>query len=171
MVYALFAVILVLGLLLFVQDNKNRDHLWKISNKMIVLSDSLNVVTSTNHIGAMPVLLKALVRSIEHNRAAVAAYLQLNIPNSPEAYVSACEFRYAQASAKQSLGRVIMLLVELERKGQKVRQLVDVLKMAHLDADDVYAQLEDRYPSDGQHRPLLLLNDMIPGHWQIGDKK
>lgn len=171
MVYALLAVILILVRFLYVQDNNNRAYQRKVTNEMLIINDSLHIVTSTNHIGAMPVLLKALVRSIEHNRAAVAAYLQLNIPNSPEAYVSACEFRYALASAKQSLGRVIMLLVELERKGQKVRQLVDVLKMAHLDADDVYAQLEDRYPSDGQHRPLLLLNDMIPGHWQIGDKK
>lgn len=171
MVYVLIAIIVFLFRFLYVQDNKNRTYLWKVTNKMIVMSDSLNIVTSPHHLGAMPVLIRTLVRNLERNRAAVTAYLQLNIPNSPEANAVACELRYAQGSAKQSLCRVVMFLVELERKGQKVRRLVDELRVTHLDADDVYTALDERYPSDGQHTPLLLLSDAIPGHWKIGGKK
>lgn len=171
MVYALLAVILILVRFLYVQDNKNRAYQWKMTHEMLTISDSLHAVTSSHHIGAMPVLIRTLVRSLEHNRAAVIAYLQLNIPNTPEAYTVASELRYAQASAKQALCRVVLLLVELERKGQKVRRLVDDLRVTHLDADDVFTVLDERYPSDEQHAPLLRVSDVIPGNWKIGDQQ
>lgn len=171
MMYVLIAAVLILVRLLYVQDNKNRDYQWKITNEMIVKSDALSIVISPHHIGAMPVLIRALVRSLEHNRAAVTAYLQLNIPISPEANVAACELRYAQASAKQALCRVILLLTELERKGQKVRRLVDDFRATDLDADDVFTALDERYPSDEQHTPFMRLSDVIPGHWNIGGQQ
>lgn len=168
MVYVLLAVILILVRILYVQDNKNRAYQWKMTKEMLVISDSLHIVTSPHHIGAMPVLIRALVRSLEHNRAAVVAYLQLNIPNTPEANTVASELRYAQASAKQALCRVALLLVELEQKGQKVRRLVDDFRVTHLDADDVFTALDERYPPNGQHAPLLRVSDVIPRHWKLG---
>ncbi|MEI9535332.1 hypothetical protein [Moellerella wisconsensis] len=171
MVYVLIAIIVILLRFLYVLDNNNRTYLWKLTNKMIVMSDSLNIVTSPHHLGSIPVLILTLVKNLEHNRAAAIAYLQLNIPNSPEANTIACELRYTQASAKQGLCRVVVLLVDLERKGQNVCRLVDTLRVTDLDADDVYTALDERYPSGGQHTPLLLLSDSIPGHWDLGGKK
>ncbi|EPL6275246.1 hypothetical protein N6147_001893 [Proteus mirabilis] len=168
MVYALLAVILILVRFLYVQDNNNRAYQRKVTNEMLIINDSLHIVTSPNHIGAMPVLIRALLRSLEHNRSAFTALLQLNIPNSPEANTVASELRYAQASAKQALCRVVLLLVELEQKGQKIRRLVDDFRLTDMDADEVFTALNERYPSDGAHAPLLRVSDVIPGHWKIG---